>query len=161
MDRIAREYEKYGRRFFIEFAKSQPVARNGELESSESAEQGSVEDVSQLTIEDLKIDLIRYYPNLTDEKELGRITLRHYTRLMKAYRLRSLDREFEIHLAAWKRREVEATKGKGRYVFTDFRKFMDFKKRERELLGRTPPKPKGNKLLYLIAKANQSKREGG
>ena len=35
---------------------------------------------------------------------------------------------------------------------------MDFDKRETELLGRTPPKQKnGNKLMYLMAKANQTK----
>lgn len=133
------------------------------MESGESAEQGSAEDVSQLTIEDIKVRIMRYYPHLTDEKELGRITLRHYQRLMLASGLRSLDREFEIHLAVWKRREIEATKGKGRYIYTDFKKFMDFKNRERELLGRTPPKQQKatNKLMYLMAKANQTKGEGG
>ncbi|WP_313631359.1 hypothetical protein [Enterococcus devriesei] len=64
-------------------------------------------------------------------------------------------------MGAWKNREVEATKGKGRYVFTDFRKFMDFEKRENELLGRTPPKHEaGNRLLYLVAKANQTRKGG-
>lgn len=128
------------------------------MEISEDPEQRSTEDVPRLTIEDIKVDLLRNYPHLTDEKELGRITLRHYARLKKASRLRGLDRELEIHLSAWKNREIEATKGKGRYVFTDFRKFMDFDKRETELLGRTPPKQKnGNKLMYLMAKANQTK----
>lgn len=128
------------------------------MEVREDREQTSVEDVPKLTIEDLKVDLLRHYPDLWDEKKLGRITLKHYLRLVKASRLRALDREFEIHLSAWKNREIEATKGKGRYVFTDFRKFIDFEKRESELLGRNPPKPKSdNKLLYLMAKANQTR----
>jgi hypothetical protein len=132
------------------------------LEVSEDPEQGSVEDVPQLTIEGMKLDILRYYPTMSDEKELGRVTLRHYVRLMKAQRLRALDKELEIHLQAWKNREIEATKG-SRYVFTQFDKFMDFTKRESELLERTPPKSQssGNKLMYLMAKANQTKREGG
>ena len=82
------------------------------MEISEDPEQRSTEDVPRLTIEDIKVDLLRNYPHLTDEKELGRITLRHYARLKKASRLRGLDRELEIHLSAWKNREIEATKGK-------------------------------------------------
>lgn len=131
------------------------------MATSENPEQGSLEDVPQLTIEGMRLELIRHYPHLTDEKEIGRITLRHYQRLMKASSLRALDREYEIHLSAWKNREIEAVKGK-HYIYRDFRKFMDYRKREAALLGQTPPKPKsGNKLMYLMAKANQTKREGG
>lgn len=133
------------------------------METSENQQQGSSQNVFKLTIEDIKIDILRYYPNITMEKELGRITLRHYFRLMKSSRLRALDKEFYIHLEAWKGREVEATKGKGRYVYTDFRKFMDYEKRENEIRGRVKPtkKDSGNTLLHLVAKANRTTKEGG
>lgn len=133
------------------------------METSENQQQSSTQNVFKLTIEDIKIDILRYYPNITSEKELGRITLRHYFRLMKSSRLRALDKEFYIHLEAWKAREVEATKGKNRYVYTDFRKFMDYEKRENEIRGRVKPanKDSGNTLLHLVAKANRTKKEGG
>lgn len=103
---------------------------------------------------------MRYYPNLTDEKELGRITFKHYLRLMKAARLREFDEELNMHLSAWKRREIQMTDKKSQYIYKNFKDFFDADKRKNELLGVQVKKPKISRIQQtLLLKANM--KEGG
>lgn len=108
----------------------------------------------------MKIEIMRYYPAFSDQKELGRVTLRHYFQMMKAARLRSFDEEYNIHIAAWKNREIQAAKDKGRYVYTRFSDFFDAEKRKNELLGIKPKKtlddPKRKRLLLLANRGGGS-----
>lgn len=132
--------------------------------NSSRRQQKSSEDVSGLTIEDIKVDLIRYYPQLAVGKELGRVTLREAVRLFKAAKLRRLDEERSIHLLAWKQRAAASVvdKGpkKGYYTYQTFEQFFSESARKAELLGETPEQPMNtNKtnLLELVAKANSTK----
>lgn len=83
----------------------------------------------------MKVEIMRHYPSYCDPKQLGRVTLRHYFQMMKAARLRELDKEQSIHLMAWKNREIESTKDKGKYVYSRFSDFFNADKRKNELLG--------------------------
>lgn len=101
----------------------------------------------------MKIEIMRHYPSYCDPKQLGRVTLRHYFQMMKAARLRELDNEQNIHLMAWKNREIDATKDKGKYVYTRFNDFFNANKRRDELLGNSTKAaindPTQKKLLLL------------
>ncbi|MGJ0706424.1 hypothetical protein [Enterococcus avium] len=108
----------------------------------------------------MKIEIMRHYPSFCDPKQLGRVTLRHYFQMMKAARLRELDNEQNIHLMAWKNREIEATKDKGKYVYTRFDDFFKADKRKDELLGNPTKKvindPTQKKLLLLANRGGGS-----
>jgi hypothetical protein len=73
---------------------------------------------------------------------------------MKAYQLKQLDRQFEIHLQAWATVMAGQTK-KGKPVFRTFEKFFDYQKAEEKLLGRQRKvSPDKEKLHDWIANFN-------
>lgn len=126
------------------------------MESSESSEQERSQEVPEITVDDMKIEIMRYYPAFCDSKQLGRVTLRHYLQMMKAARLRELDEETKLHLMAWQNREVEAIK-KNKYVYTKFSDFFDVNKRRNEILGiksKTVLDDPQQRKLLLLANAN-------
>lgn len=96
---------------------------------------------------------MRFYPNFCDAVKLSRVTLRHYSQMMKSAKLRQLDAETDIHLTAWKNREIGATNKKGQYIYTHFNDFYDVEKRKREILGIKQDSlfddPERKKLLLL------------
>lgn len=61
-----------------------------------------------------------------------------YNLRMRAYRLRMVDKEYELHLAAWVDREVNAKRKSGKngakYIYAKWDQFFDYEKREAEIL---------------------------
>lgn len=84
----------------------------------------------------MAINCFRYL-DFTSFDQLDDLLLQEYNLLMKAFRLKRLDREREIHLQAWVNNQVKATKKSGRDVkpyFKDFQKFFDYEKKQKEIL---------------------------
>lgn len=68
--------------------------------------------------------------------EIERMTLYEYEVRMLAYQLKRLDQEFNAHMQAWTSRQIKATKGKKQEpYYKDFKKFFDYEKKEKEILG--------------------------
>ena len=65
-------------------------------------------------------------------EEVDRLTPAEYYLLMKACRLKRLDRNYEIHLQAWltfaAKAEKSAGKGKSKPKYNKFEKFFDYEK---------------------------------
>lgn len=62
--------------------------------------------------------------------------MKDYELLIRAYKLKRLDREREIHLQAWVINQAKATKqmgGKTYPVFKDFNSFFNFDKRQKQI----------------------------
>ena len=81
---------------------------------------------------------MRYF-GMTDMTEIKRMSLGDYRLRMKAYRLRRLDREYEIAEQAWMNREIQATKKRGRKydaIYKRFSSFFDYSGKEAEILGK-------------------------
>lgn len=85
------------------------------------------------------------------------MTIREYELRIKAYHLRRLDKEYEIHLQAWTTNQVKAQKKKGSKstepYFKNFDDFFDYEKREKEILGISTSKV-SKKASDLLKKAN-------
>lgn len=91
---------------------------------------------------------------IEDLKEIDRLTIIEYELKMRAYQLRQLDRQYEIHMQAWATVMAGQTK-KGKPVFRTFEKFFDYKKAEQKLLGRKKEtSPDKEKLQNWIANFN-------
>lgn len=90
------------------------------------------------------------------ENDIERLTFLQYNRHMKAYQLRRLDREYEIHLSAWANRSVNSEKKVGKDkaepVYKDFNKFFNYLEREKRLLGTADKLNGANKHLLKIHK---------
>lgn len=83
------------------------------------------------------------------------MTLYEYEIRMTAQQLKMIDKQEEIHQAAWANRQVMAEMKKGKktvYRFDRFNKFFNKKKLEKEVLG--IEEKKDSKLLSLMKKAN-------
>lgn len=80
---------------------------------------------------------------MTDLREIDRMTYREFRLRLKAYELRQLDREYDIALLAWQVREIGAKKKSGKnaykYVYDSFRKFFDYEKQEKKIMGLDEP----------------------
>jgi len=115
------------------------------------------------------LNSIRYL-GMNDFAEIGRMTLYEYDMRMTAYRLRQVDREYEIHLQAWLNWNVQAMKKKGKHkrvpVFKTFRQFFDHKKCIRDILegeseeGRLA-RAKKQGIVNLLRKQKEGKRAHG
>lgn len=87
------------------------------------------------------------------------MTLYEYEMQMRAYNLKRVDKEYDIHLQAWLNHAATATKEQGKKVvsvYKDFQDFFDYKKRLREL--ETPTKrtePHLIRLAQIAKKANE------
>ena len=127
-------------------------------------EQERVEELQRITVEDLRINLLRYYPDFaTHLKDLGRVTLREYQRLMHASNLRQFDVEYQQHLQAWLDTVVQSIDKEGRAIYRKFSNFYDYEQRKRVFLGIEKPQTKAKmdkKEIALILKANATRKEG-
>lgn len=83
------------------------------------------------------LNSIRYF-GMSDFAEINRMTLYEYDVRMTAYRLKQVDREYEIHLQAWENWNVQATKKQGKKrqvpVFQTFKQFFDYEKKVQDIL---------------------------
>lgn len=90
------------------------------------------------------------------------LTLPEYALLMKAHRLKRIDKEHDMHLQAWVNQSAKAMKEVGKKqvpVYKSFKEFFDYEKRLAEI-----EKPKKAKLTRnqkrmaeLAAKVNAGK----
>lgn len=89
--------------------------------------------------EDVAISCFRYL-GMKSLDEVDQMTIREYNLLMKALKLREVDRDYRIHQLAWLSTAAKAMKsagkGKLRPVYTKFSQFFDYKKAVRQALGR-------------------------
>jgi hypothetical protein len=99
------------------------------------------------------------YCEIFDPVRLGRITLKQYTLMMKAVRLRLLDKERDIHAQAWLNVQAKATKQRGKKIVPYFNSFDEFFKPQGDA-GYTPERrqkaEKQNQLKELMLKANNA-----
>lgn len=89
--------------------------------------------------------------------------MQEYEYRMKAYRLKSIDKEYDMYLSAWVNHQVTATKEQGKKtvsVYKDFKSFYDYESRLKEV-----EKPKGSRLsqdqkrmAQMAAKVNMGRR---
>ena len=89
--------------------------------------------------------------------QLGRITLRQYFLMMKAIRLRLIDKERDIHAQAWLNVQAKATKQRGKKTVPYFKNFDEFFKPSKD---DTPESRKQaqeqNALKEMVLRANMA-----
>lgn len=82
---------------------------------------------------------------------------------MKAYGLRRVDKDRDMHWQAWLNQQVKATKGKGRSqkpYYRNFNDFFDHEEKEKMILNPEPSiedekeKERRKKVIDLAAMAN-------
>ncbi|MFD1900450.1 hypothetical protein [Enterococcus termitis] len=96
------------------------------------------------------------YLNIEDFNEIDRLTIPEYELRIKAYQLKSLDMQYNIHLQAWATVMAGQTR-KGKPVYRTFDKFFNYQKAEKRILGRDHSLPKNQekeKLQNWIANFN-------
>lgn len=67
--------------------------------------------------------------------EVDRLTIHEYELLMKGAMLKRIDREYDIHLLAWKSFQAQGVKEHGKPVYKEFSKFYDYESRINTVLG--------------------------
>lgn len=92
-------------------------------------------------------------------EEVGRLYLREYQLLMKAYALKRLDEEHAIHRQAWINQQAKATKQQGKKTvpyYRNFKQFFDYDKLEQDIIqpNKKETKAKENRLADLLVQAN-------
>ncbi len=101
---------------------------------------------------------------MSDFREIYRMTLYEYSMRMMAYRLRQVDKDFDIHLLAWESWNVQAMKKSGKKrvpVFRTFKKFFDYEKRVREVYENKAEVTETQKRLRGIGQIlDRRKKEG-
>lgn len=103
---------------------------------------------------------------MNDITEIARMTLYEYEMRLMAYRVRQVDREYEIHLLAWSNWNVQAMKSQGKRkkvpVFKTFRQFFDYEKRVYDVLkgGDKSGKALGTKKKGLAELLKKQKERG-
>lgn len=69
------------------------------------------------------------YLGMTDIREIDRMTFWEYDLKVRAYNLRQIDKERDLHWQAWLSREIQAKKKKGKnglkYVYGKWADFFD------------------------------------
>jgi alcohol dehydrogenase class IV len=88
------------------------------------------------------------------------MTLYEYEMKMRAYNLKRVDREYDMHLQAWLNHAASATKEQGKKVisaYKDFTDFYDYKKRLREV---EKPSKSLNKQMRRMAQLAKKANEG-
>lgn len=80
------------------------------------------------------------YLNVTDIREIDRMTFWEYNLRMRAFNLKQIDRDQSIYLSAWLIREAQAKKKKGKnglkYVYGEWKDFFDYDARIRAVSGK-------------------------
>ncbi|RFA36231.1 hypothetical protein CAI16_05435 [Virgibacillus dokdonensis] len=78
---------------------------------------------------------------------------------MKAYRLKRIDKEHDMHLQAWLNHQVTSTKEQGKKQVPVFRSFKDFFNYDKRIEEETNPKlnmsQKAMKMARIAAVANR------
>lgn len=72
---------------------------------------------------------------MKDLNEIDRLTIPEYELQIKAYQLRSLDQQYNIHLQAWVNVMAGQTR-KGKPLYRTFDKFFNYQKAEEKILGK-------------------------
>lgn len=101
---------------------------------------------------------------MDDFAEIDRMTIYQFEMRMKAFELRRVDREYEIHLQAWANWNVRAMKKSGKRkrvpVFKEFKQFFDHKKAEDAVLKKKPSKNSQQSSKIMDAMRKQKERRG-
>lgn len=102
------------------------------------------------------------FKSLYDVEVLG---IHEYATLMKAFRLKRVDKERDMHLQAWLNHQVSETKNVGskdkpkeKPLYTKFDDFFNYEERIREIEGTTKPtlsKQQKRKLANIAVIANK------
>jgi len=86
------------------------------------------------------VNLFRFFPTLT-LLEIERMTLYEYNLRFKSVNLRKVDEDYKIHWSAWCNWNVQAKKQQGKNkvtpVYTNFKKFFDYAKELKKVMGTT------------------------
>ncbi|WHT26026.1 hypothetical protein OH471_09315 [Enterococcus faecium] len=96
------------------------------------------------------------YLGINDFNQMDRLTISEYRLRQKAHQLKMLDKEYLIHLAAWKNYEVQAQEKKGKKqvpIYQTFKSFFDYKQKEQEIIR--VKEVIDSELVNLIKKANK------
>lgn len=121
---------------------------------------------SEEQYEKIILDSIRYL-RMNDFSEIDRMTLYEYEMRMKAFELRRVDREYEIHLQAWSNWNVQATKRSGKKkrvpVFKFFRQFFDYEKAEAAVLKKRGKRnnPQSSRIIQGMEEQKKRRRANG
>lgn len=86
--------------------------------------------------------------------QLGRVTLRQYFFMMKATRLRLIDKERDIHAQAWLNVQAKATKQRGKKTVPYFRSFDEFFKLSEDTLDKHKQADEQDALKAMVLRAN-------
>lgn len=87
--------------------------------------------------------------------EAHAMTVFEYSLRMKAYSLKRVDKDRDIHLQAFMNQVAKSTKSKGKKqvpVYKDFKDLYDHEKIERKVLY--PNEEQTNNIISLVFKAN-------
>ncbi|MGN7284341.1 hypothetical protein ACTHP3_05235 [Shouchella rhizosphaerae] len=107
---------------------------------------------SEDTYNEIIINCFRYLGiNSLYEAEI--LTLKEYQVRMKAYQLKRVDKEFEMHHQAWINNQVKATKEVGKKpvpIYKTFKEFYDYEAQVKEI--HNPGSYKLSKRLRRLAK---------
>lgn len=84
-----------------------------------------------------------------------------YLLKMKAYRLKRIDKEHDMHLQAWLNHQVTSTKEQGKEQVPVFKSFKDFFDYEKRIAEETKPKQSISKKARNMARiASVANRKG-
>ena len=93
--------------------------------------------------------------------EIYRMTLYEYNMRMRAFRLKQVDRDYDMHLLAWESWNVQAMKKQGKNkrvpVFKTFKQFFDYEARIKEVIH--GEKNGKDSKMRRIADAMQKQKE--
>ena len=95
---------------------------------------------------------------MKDFTEINSMTLYEYNMRMKAFQLRQVDRELEIHQQAWANWNVKATKTQGKKrvpVFKFFKEFFDYDSRIKEILGHSEADQRNHRIAEILRKQRE------
>lgn len=127
-------------------------------ESSEVSGQTS----KRITYEDIAVNCFRYL-NFKSFEEVDRLFLDEYELLMKAVRLKRVDREYEIHLQAYINQVAKSTKKVGKHsqrpVYQKFSDLFDYEERVNTVLGIVKQPVMSDSIIKLMIKANNLTNE--
>lgn len=87
--------------------------------------------------------------------EVEDITLAEYFLRMKAYRLRQVDKTYDMATEVWLNRKVNSTNKDGKYIYTDFKTFFDYDQAQNDVLKPQKSEKEMDPDLVKIAKKLQ------
>ncbi len=102
--------------------------------------------------------------NMKDFTEINSMTLYEYNMRMKAFQLRQVDRELEIHQQAWANWNVKAMKTQGKKrvpVFGSFKQFFDYDSRIKEILGHSEVDRRNHRITEILRKQQERRKRDG